>query len=69
MTSPQKEPEMTTNKTRGFSLIELMVTLMIFLVAAAILGMGVQPALKESRVTAAYNTTLGVLRQARDILV
>jgi prepilin-type N-terminal cleavage/methylation domain-containing protein len=69
MTSPQKEPEMTTNKTRGFSLIELMVTLMIFLVAAAILGMGVQPALKESRVTAAYNTTLGVLRQARDTAI
>jgi prepilin-type N-terminal cleavage/methylation domain-containing protein len=60
---------MTTNKTRGFSLIELMVTLMIFLVAAAILGMSVQPALKETRVTAAYNTTLGVLRQARDTAI
>lgn len=60
---------MTGNKTRGFSLLELSVTLMIFLVAAAILLMAVQPALKESRLTAAYNTTIGVLRQARDTTI
>jgi len=60
---------MRSSKTRGFSLIEMMVTLSIALVACGILMMGAQPSLREARVGAAYNTTLNVLRLARDTAI
>jgi prepilin-type N-terminal cleavage/methylation domain-containing protein len=60
---------MTGNKTRGFSLIELMIVLTVFLIVAAMTTMSIQPALKEARVGAAYNTTLNVMRQTRDIAI
>ncbi len=60
---------MRSNKTRGFTLVELIVALTVFLIACAIMLMGVQSSLRESRVGAAYNTTLNVLRQARDISI
>ncbi len=60
---------MRSSKIRGFSLVELMVATTVFLIACAILLMGVQPSLKASRVGAAYNTSLNVLRLARDTAV
>jgi len=54
---------------RGFSLLEMMAVLGIAMIAAAISFMTLQPTLKGSRVTNAYNITLSALRQARDISV
>jgi prepilin-type N-terminal cleavage/methylation domain-containing protein len=54
---------------RGFSLIEMMVTVTLILVVSGIALMGMQPALKYSRVNNAYNITLGAIRQARDYAV
>ena len=57
---------LATRKTRGFSLIEMMVAVAILLIASAISVISIQPALKAARVNQGYNTALGVLRQARD---
>ena len=57
---------MATRKVRGFSLLEMMIAMAILLIASAISVISIQPALKAARVNAAYNTALGVLRQARD---
>jgi prepilin-type N-terminal cleavage/methylation domain-containing protein len=57
---------LATQKVRGFSLIEMMITMSILLIASAIATLSIQPALKATRVNAGYNTVLGVLRQARD---
>lgn len=51
---------------RGFTLTELMIALTVFMIACAVALMGIQPALKQARVTNAYNTALNVMRQARD---
>jgi prepilin-type N-terminal cleavage/methylation domain-containing protein len=56
---------MNRGKMRGFSLVELMISMAVFLIASMIITMGVQPALKEGRVNQAYNTTLMAMRLAR----
>jgi prepilin-type N-terminal cleavage/methylation domain-containing protein len=66
---PRKEPHMDLRRMRGFSLIEMMVTVTLILVVSGVALMGMQPALKYSRVNNAYNTTLGAIRQARDYAV
>ncbi len=57
---------MSTRRMRGFSLIELMIVVTVLLIACAVSFMTLQPALKQGRVTNAYNFTLGALRQARE---
>jgi prepilin-type N-terminal cleavage/methylation domain-containing protein len=54
---------------RGFSLIEMMVVIALILIVSAFALMSIQPALKQGRVTQAYNTTLMTMRQARDISI
>ncbi len=60
---------MVSRRTQGFSLIEMMIVMAVFLIASAISAMFIQPLLLEARVTNAYNTTLMTLRHARDIAV
>ena len=47
-----------TCQTSGFSLIETMIVLAMMMIASGIFFMSLQPALKDTRVTNAYNTTL-----------
>jgi prepilin-type N-terminal cleavage/methylation domain-containing protein len=54
---------------RGFSMIEMLVVISLLLIVAGFSIMAIQPALKQGRVTQAYNTTLMAMRQARDISV
>ena len=54
---------------RGFSLIEMMAVIAITFTLSAIAMMTLQPDLQNSRVTNAYNITLAVLRQARDVSI
>lgn len=60
---------MATCKMRGFSLIEMTITMTVFMMVAGLFFIGVQPALKETRVSQAYNMTLAAMRQARDAAV
>lgn len=57
---------MSTRRMRGFSLIEMMIVVTVLLIACAVGTMTLQPALKQGRVTNAYNFALGALRQARE---
>jgi prepilin-type N-terminal cleavage/methylation domain-containing protein len=66
---PNKEPEMNLHRTRGFSLIEMMITVTIILIVSGAALMAMQPALKYERVNNAYNITLAAIRQARDYAV
>lgn len=50
----------------GFSLLEMVMVMAIATVAASITFLSLQPALKQQRVTNAYNTVLSAMRQARD---
>jgi prepilin-type N-terminal cleavage/methylation domain-containing protein len=59
----------SSRKMRGFSLLEMAVALAILLIASAVALMAIQPTLKATRVTSAYNTTLNVMRQARDYAI
>jgi prepilin-type N-terminal cleavage/methylation domain-containing protein len=60
---------MQSRRTRGFSLIELMVVIALILIVSAFSIMAIQPSLKDGHVTAGYNQTLMALRQARDTAV
>jgi prepilin-type N-terminal cleavage/methylation domain-containing protein len=53
----------------GFTLVETMIVLAIMLIASGIFFMSLQPALKDTRVTNAYNTTLMTLRRAREAAI
>jgi Tfp pilus assembly protein FimT len=54
------------SRARGFSLIETMIVLTLMMIASGIFFMGLQPALKDTRVTNGYNATLMTLRRARE---
>jgi len=60
---------MDSRRMRGFSLIEMMIVVVIILIVAAVSTITLQPALREGRVTEAYNRTLTTLRRARDTSV
>jgi prepilin-type N-terminal cleavage/methylation domain-containing protein len=60
---------MRTNAARrasGFSLLEMAIVLAIILTMSAVTFISLQPLMKQQRVTNAYNTVLGAMRQARD---
>jgi prepilin-type N-terminal cleavage/methylation domain-containing protein len=50
----------------GFSLLEMMIVVAISLILAGIAAIAYVPAMKQQRVTSAYNSTLTTLRRARD---
>jgi prepilin-type N-terminal cleavage/methylation domain-containing protein len=54
------------HRARGFSLIEMVSVVAISLVLTVVSVVSLMPALNAQHVTNAYNTTLSVLRQARD---
>jgi prepilin-type N-terminal cleavage/methylation domain-containing protein len=53
----------------GFSLIEMMITVTIILLVTGVAILGMQPALRNSRMSNAYNITLAAIRQTRDYAV
>jgi prepilin-type N-terminal cleavage/methylation domain-containing protein len=57
---------MTSAKTRGFSLLEMLTVVAIGLILAGISFMALMPLLKENHVDQAYDTTLSVLRNYRN---
>jgi prepilin-type N-terminal cleavage/methylation domain-containing protein len=63
-TSPRQG--MASMKQRGFSLLELMITISISLIIGGITFMTMQPLLLQNHVNSAYETTLMVLRNTRN---
>ncbi len=51
---------------RGFSLLELMITLSIILIMGGVTFIAMQPVIKQNDVTNAYDTTLEVIRNYRN---
>jgi prepilin-type N-terminal cleavage/methylation domain-containing protein len=60
---------MLQRRMRGFSLLEMMAVIAIGLVISAMALVTLQPTLKYTRETNAYNITLMAMRQARDTAV
>ena len=56
---------MNLRKSRGFTLLELMITLTIGLVMAGVTILALMPLFKQNKVDAAYDTTLSVIRTYR----
>jgi prepilin-type N-terminal cleavage/methylation domain-containing protein len=54
------------HRESGFSLLEMMTVLAIIIIMASITFISLVPAMKQYRVTNAYNITLSALRTARD---
>src|SRR5579862_8513440 len=57
---------MTSRKSRGFSLLEMMVVIGIGLILAAVATTTFIPLTNQQHMTTAYNSTLGTLRRAHD---
>jgi prepilin-type N-terminal cleavage/methylation domain-containing protein len=60
---------MLSSKMRGFTLIEMLTVLSISFIVTAFAVMNIQGALKDARVTTAYNQTLMTLRNTRQLAV
>jgi Tfp pilus assembly protein FimT len=56
-------------RASGFSLIEMVVTISILMIASVVAVVSLVPLLNSQHVTNAYNTTLATLRLARDCAV
>lgn len=56
---------MRVTKSRGFSLLEMMIAIAIGLTMASVTVIALMPLLKQSHVDAAYDTTLSVIRSYR----
>lgn len=57
---------MMSRKSRGFSLLEMMIVIAIGLTMAGVTVMALMPLLKQSHVDAAYDTALSVIRNYRN---
>jgi prepilin-type N-terminal cleavage/methylation domain-containing protein len=60
---------MTSSKNRGFSLLELMIVLAIGLTMASVTFMTMMPLFKQNHVDQAYDTTLSVIRNYRNLSI
>lgn len=60
---------MAANKQRGFSLLELTITVSISLILGGVTYMGIRPLLYESHVNQAYETTFMALRNTRNLAI
>jgi type II secretory pathway pseudopilin PulG len=60
---------MTSSRNRGFSLLELLIAIAIGFTMTAVTFMTMMPLFKQSHVDTAYDTTLSVLRNYRNLSV
>ena len=67
--SPPRKRFMTSSKNRGFSLLELMIVLAVGLTMAGVTFMAMMPLFKENHVDQAYDTTLSVIRNYRNLSI
>jgi prepilin-type N-terminal cleavage/methylation domain-containing protein len=60
---------MTSNRSRGFTLLEMMITVAIILIMAAVAVLAFMPVLELNHVNSAYDTTLSVIRNYRNLAI
>jgi type II secretory pathway pseudopilin PulG len=60
---------MTSRKIRGFSLMEMMIVIGIGMTVAGISVMAMMPMLNENHIDQAYDTSLSVLRNYRNLAI
>jgi prepilin-type N-terminal cleavage/methylation domain-containing protein len=60
---------MRSRQHRGFSLLELMITVSIALILMGATYIGMRPLLYKGHIDGAYSTTLGVLRNTRHLAI
>jgi prepilin-type N-terminal cleavage/methylation domain-containing protein len=60
---------MRSGQQRGFSLIEMAVTLAILMIASSVCFISLKPAMRQNRVNNAYNLALSGLRRAREAAI
>lgn len=60
---------MTLKKQRGFSLMEMLITIAIGLTIASITFISMMPLLNKNHVDSAYDTTLAVMRNTRHLAI
>ena len=60
---------MTSTKNRGFSLLEMLVVIGIGLIMAAVTLIALMPVLELNHVNSAYDTTLSVIRNYRNLSI
>src|SRR5690349_2223226 len=66
---PSRKDHMTSKKQRGFSLLEMLVTVSIGLIIGGMTFITMMPLLNKSHIDSAYDTTLMVLRNTRHLAV
>jgi prepilin-type N-terminal cleavage/methylation domain-containing protein len=67
--SPHRKKLMASRKHKGFSLLELMITVSIGLLMVSITFIALRPMLLQSHMDQAYNTTLMALRNTRNLAI
>jgi len=60
---------MTSHKNRGFSLLEMLIVVAIGFTMAGITFMTLMPLFKQNHIVAAYDTTLGAVRNYRNLSI
>lgn len=60
---------MPSKKHKGFSLLELLITISFALIMTGITFVSMQPMINQSHVNSAYDTTLMVLRNTRNLAI
>ena len=60
---------MKANKARGFSMLELLITIAIGMTMAGVTFMALMPLFRQNHVDAAYDTTLSVIRNYRNLSI
>jgi prepilin-type N-terminal cleavage/methylation domain-containing protein len=67
--APSLSKRVSKLNQRGFSMVEMLIVIAVGTIVTAIGFITLAPAMKEIRVSNAYNTTLATLRQAREMAV
>src|SRR6266496_6078542 len=60
---------MRLSKTRGFSMLELMITIAIGMTMAGVTFIALMPMFQQNHLDAAYDTTLSVIRNYRNLSI
>jgi len=69
ITAPPRSNRAHRKPTPGFTLLELMIAMAVFMVVGAIGFSALAPAFRDARVSGAYSLTLEQLRQARQLAI
>ena len=69
VSSGHRRQIMRSHTSKGFSLLELMITVSIALILSAVTFIAMQPMLNRSHLDSAYDTTLMALRNTRNLAI